>query len=265
MVKAVVTGGMGRMGQMFVRHLVDNPKTLVYGAVERPDHPHIGEDIGTLVLGRPIDAAIADDLLDVVIGANAVIDFTTPENSIACAKVCADRKIPYVCGTTGMDDAQKEKFLDIARETATMFAPNFSVGVNVLLGLARKAAFALGESFDIEIVEAHHRHKIDAPSGTALALAEAVRQGRGLSEDDYCFGRKGQVGERYEKEIGIHAVRGGDVVGEHEVHFLGDSEAVMLRHRASSREAFVRGAVRAAAWLQGKPAGLYTMADMLDL
>lgn len=265
MLKIVVTGATGRMGRMLISYIDAQPECEIYGATERPDHPDLAKDIGGLLLGRPVEVMLENDLRNCVIAANAVIDFTSPEASLAHAKICAEMNLPYVCGTTGLKAEQLEEFKEFASRTRTVFAPNFSVGVNLLLALAEKTARALGGEYDAEIVETHHRNKVDSPSGTALALARSVAGALDLSEDSFVFGRKGDTGVREYDKIGIHAVRGGDIVGEHELHFFGDGEQITLRHRASSRNAFVRGAVRAALWLQNKEPGLYSMRDVLRL
>ncbi len=262
-VKAVVTGAMGAMGQMFIRNIVSSSNAALYGATERHDHPMIGKDVGLGIFGRAVDVSLENDLRNCVVAANVVIDFTAPEATLSNVKVCADKKIPMVCGTTGMTKSQVDEFKKYAAQIPCVFAPNFSVGVTLLLELAERAAMTLGDDFDPEIVETHHRRKVDSPSGTALALARAVAPGGELSEADVEFGRKGRCGPRENGKIGIHAVRGGDIIGRHEMHFFGDGEQITLTHQASSREAFVRGALRAAAWLQGKQPGIYGMKDVL--
>lgn len=263
--KIVVTGAMGRMGRMFIRHILATPGLALYGAVERHDHPLVGRDIGPEFVGRPIDISLENDLRNTIVAANAVIDFTMPEASLTYVKVCADKGIPYVCGTTGMRDGTLDEFRALAAQTRTVFAPNFSMGVNLLIALTRRTARVLGDDFDIEIVEAHHRHKEDAPSGTALALARAAAEETGVDESAFEYGRQGRCGARESGRIGVLAVRGGDVVGDHDVQFLGDGERLVLTHRASSREVFVRGAIRAALWLQNREPGLYSMMDVLGL
>lgn len=264
-IKGVVTGALGRMGRLFATALHTTPGYALYGATERHDHPHIGKDVGLELFGRPINCSLENDLRNCIVAANVVIDFTSPDASLSHVKICADRNIPYVCGTTGFAGEKLSEFERIAAETRTVFAPNFSVGVNLLIALARRAARVLGEDFDVEIVEAHHRHKVDAPSGTALALARAVAESLDLGDDAFVFGRDGHTGPRPGGKIGVLAVRGGDVVGDHDLHFLGDGERVTLTHKASSRETFVRGALRAALWLQNREPGLYSMRDVLGL
>lgn len=265
--KIVVTGAMGRMGQAVVRFVRAEPDMELAGAVERPDHPDIAGDIGALALGGNLGVQLQDSLPDAIISAHAVIDFTYPEASVRHAEVCARHQVPLVTGTTGLDEKQREKIRRHAQQTPIVLAPNMSVGVTLLFHLARRAAGVLGEDYDVEIVETHHRNKVDAPSGTALRLAQVVADERGAEDPAalYDHGRVGQVGVRERGRIGLHAVRGGDVVGKHELGFYGAGEVVALSHLATSRDNFVKGALRAARWLQGKPPGLYDMGDVLGL
>jgi 4-hydroxy-tetrahydrodipicolinate reductase len=237
----LVHGCRGRMGQMICRILESDPETEVGGAVDQGD-----------------DAAAA------LAGCRAAIDFSMPAPTVAFAALCADKGVPLVIGTTGLDPAQEDAVREAARRIPVVFAPNYSIGVNTLFWLTRKAAEILGEEFDLEVVEMHHRHKKDAPSGTARRLAEILAAARGLSYADDCrHGREGLVGARTDREIGVHAVRGGDVVGDHTVIFAADGERVELAHKASSRETFARGAVRAAKWAIDQPPGLYDMQAVL--
>ncbi len=262
-IKAIVTGALGAMGRLFIRRIVESPDAELYGAAERHDHPMVGKDVGIEIFGRTIDVSLENDLRNCVVGANVVIDFTLPDATLSHVKTCAELKIPYVCGTTGMTKSQFEIFQEHAQKMPCVWAPNFSLGVTLLTQLAERAASTLGDDFDLEIVETHHRRKVDSPSGTALALAKAAATDGKLTDADVEFGRKGQCGPRQKGQIGIHAVRGGDIIGRHEMHFFGDGEQITLTHQAYSRDAFVRGAMRAAAWLQGREPGLYTMKDVL--
>jgi len=265
--RLVVTGAMGRMGQALVR-AIDREKDLqLIGATERHDHPLIAKDVGTLLLGRHIDVPLENDLRNVIVSAQAILDFTMPESAVWHAQVAARYKLPLVLGTTGLSAEQHKAVRRAAEETRIVLAPNMSIGVNLLFHLARRAARAIGLDADIEIVETHHRHKADAPSGTALRLAEIV--GAELGYDDpaeyYIHGRQGYTGVRPAGRIGLHAVRGGDVVGRHDLMFLAEGETLTLSHNANSRDCLVRGALRAAGWLQNQPAGLYDMGDVLGL
>ncbi len=265
--RVVVAGALGRMGQALVRHIVADEGCELVGAVERPDHPDIGKDVGALVCARGLSVSLESDLRHAVISAQAIIDFSAPDASARNADVAAGHGVALVVGTTGLSDEHKARLRAAAAKTAVVVAPNMSVDVNVLFYLARRAAEIIGAEADVEIVETHHRQKVDAPSGTALRLAEVVGQALGYDEpaDYFDHGRHGQVGPRPGGRIGLHAVRGGDVVGRHELHFYGLGEELCLTHAATSRDNFVRGAIRAAHWLQGRSAGYYDMGDVLGL
>jgi len=265
--KIVVTGAMGRMGQALIRYICAHDGYELLGAVERHDHPDLAKDVGLLLLGRPLEVLLENDLRNVILGAQAVIDFTLPEAALRHAEWTAPRGLPLVIGTTGVSAEQRARIEALAEQAPIVLAPNMSIGVNLLFHLARRAAQTLDEEYDVEIVETHHRNKVDAPSGTALRLAEIVARQWDREEPDEFFdhGRHGQVGVREYGRIGLHAVRGGDVVGEHDLHFFGQGEALTLSHRATSRDNFVKGALRAARWLQGRDPGLYDMQDVLGL
>ncbi len=263
MSKVAILGAAGRMGQMLIRCSRGLPGIEVVAAVEQSGHAALGQDAGMLAgagsLGLPLVAEWPTQ-------AEVVIDFTFHTAVTAnIAQVLAQRQ-GFVLGTTGLSEPERQAVLDAARKLPVVWAPNFSLGVNLLLDLVRRAAAVLHADYDAEIVEMHHRHKRDAPSGTALGLAEALAQGRGVAlKDVVCYGREGITGERPVGQIGIHGVRGGDVVGDHTVIFATDGERVELSHKASSRESFAKGALTAARWLQGRKPGLYTMRDVLGL
>ncbi len=266
--RVVIPGALGRIGQALIRYIHTHEGVELYGATERPDHPDIAKDIGGLVLGRNIDIKLENDLRNAIIAANAIIDFTRPEASVWHAEIAAHYKIPIVIGTTGCSKGQLEKLRSFSDETPMVLAPNMSVGVNLLFYLAQRVAATLGEDYDVEIVEKHHRKKVDAPSGTALRLAVAVARawGRENPEEIFDHGRHGHAhDERDYGRIGLHAVRGGDIVGDHDMHFIGDGEMITLSHRATTRENFVKGAIKAAFWLQNRDPGQYDMADVLGL
>jgi 4-hydroxy-tetrahydrodipicolinate reductase len=256
-IRVTITGADGRMGRALLEAVHGSPDHLLAGATERADHPLVGLPFHDLVLRGALEEALDVDV---------VVDFTAPEASMAHARACAARGVPLVVGTTGFSRVQQAELGQLATRIPVVSAPNMSVGVNLLFGLAARAAKVLGEAFDVEIVEAHHRHKKDAPSGTALRLGESVAAalGRDLSQE-LVTGRSGMTGERGRSDIAIHAIRGGDVVGDHTVLFLGDGERVELTHKASTRGNFARGALRAAFWVVGRPPGLYDMADVLGL
>lgn len=263
--RIAVVGAAGRMGRAIVRAVAETADARLAAAVERPGAPELGADAGTLAGLPPLGVALAPGLP--AAGATDVwIDFSAPAASVANARAAAAAGAGIVIGTTGLSAADREAIAAAARAAAVVLAPNMSVGVNVLLRLVADAARALGPAYDLEIVEAHHRGKRDAPSGTALRLAEALAEatGRDLGQTAR-YARQGDIGPRTAEEIGIQTIRGGDVVGDHTVFFLGIGERIELTHRASSRDTFARGAVRAALWLAGRAPGLYDMRDVLGL
>ncbi len=265
MVKVVVTGAAGRMGTQIVRLVRATEGMAISGAVERAGAP-IGQDAGVLAGLGPIGVAVVDDLAKALAGADAVIDFTSHEASARHAEVCAERGVPLVVGSTGFTPEAKARVAAAARKIPIVLAPNMSVGVTVLFDLVRQAARVLGEAYDVEVVEIHHKKKRDAPSGTAVRLGEVAAEALGRdAKDALAYARHGILGERPPWQIGVQTLRGGDVVGEHTVFFCGEGERLELTHRATSREQFARGAVRAAQWIAGRPAGLYDMADVLGL
>lgn len=262
----VVTGASGRMGQMLVRTVRESDKARLTGAVERPGHDWIGRDIGVAMGGSEIGVTVTDDPLEAFAQAQAVIDFTAPEASLAFARLAAQARLVHVIGTTGMSEAQIAALEPAARHAVIVRAGNMSLGVNLLTQLTRRIAAALDEDFDIEIIEAHHHHKVDAPSGTALMLGEAAAEGRGVTLADVADrGRDGITGARRRGDIGFAAIRGGDIVGEHDVLFAAAGERITLRHVATDRSVFARGALRAALWGQGAAPGAYDMIDVLGL
>ncbi|MFV0301491.1 MAG: 4-hydroxy-tetrahydrodipicolinate reductase [Paracoccus sp. (in: a-proteobacteria)] len=262
----VVAGASGRMGQMLIRLIAGGDQARLAGAVDRPGSPWIGQDAGTAMGGAALGVTVTDDPIEAIAGAQALIDFTTPEATVALAELTAQARAVHVIGTTGLSDDDLKKLAAAARHAPIIRAGNMSLGVNLLVGLTRKVAAALGEDWDIEVVESHHRHKVDAPSGTALMLGEAAAEGRGKTLADLRTpAREGITGARAPGSIGFAALRGGDVVGEHDVIFAGAGERVVLRHLATDRAIFARGAIRAALWGQDKGPGEYDMADVLGL
>jgi 4-hydroxy-tetrahydrodipicolinate reductase len=264
MVKVVVTGAAGRMGTQIVRLVRETEGLALCGAVERPGVA-VGQDAGVLAGLGPVGVLVQDDLAKALPGADAVIDFTSHEASARNAELCAERGVALVIGSTGFTPEAKARVAAAARKAAVVLSPNMSVGVNVLFELVRQAAKVLGDGYDVEIVELHHKKKRDAPSGTAVRLGEVAAEALGRDHDALAYSRHGILGERPPWQIGVQTLRGGDVVGEHTVFFCGEGERLELTHRATSREQFARGAVRAAAWIAGRPAGLYDMADVLGL
>jgi 4-hydroxy-tetrahydrodipicolinate reductase len=251
---------------MLAQMITASDKARLVGAVERKGHDWIGQDLGVAMGGAKLGVTVTDDALDAFAQAQAVVDFTAPAATLEFAKLAAQARLVHVIGTTGFTDAEIAALEPAARHAVIVRAGNMSLGVNLLVQLTRKVAAALDEDFDIEIVESHHNQKVDAPSGTALMLGEAAAQGRGVTLADVADrGRDGITGARKRGHIGFAALRGGDVIGEHDVIFAGPGERIVLRHLASDRGLFARGALRAALWGQGKPPGAYDMLDVLGL
>lgn len=265
-VKTVITGASGRMGQMLIRTAQENDNITLHAVLERPDHPWIGQDIGTMMGGAAMGLNVTSDVLEAFKDADAVIDFTAPEATVAFSKIAAQARLTHVIGTTGFTPEHIAALDAASHHCVIMRAGNMSLGVNLLTSLTRKVAAALGEEFDIEIIESHHNQKVDAPSGTALMLGEAAAAGRGVSLETHSDrGRDGITGARTQGTIGFHAIRGGDIVGEHDVLFAAAGERIVLRHIATDRGIFARGALRAAIWGQDQKPGHYDMLDVLGL
>jgi 4-hydroxy-tetrahydrodipicolinate reductase len=261
-----VVGVSGRMGQMLVGVLDETPGVRISGVTERPGHPWIGRDLGEAMGGPRRGLTVEDDPLPVFARSQAALDFTTPAATMLHAELAAQARLVHVIGTTGLERDDLERLAAAARHAVIVRAGNMSVGVNLLTVLARKVAAVLGPDYDIEIVEMHHRGKVDAPSGTALMLGEAAAAGRRVNLADVAErGRDGLTGARATGAIGFASLRGGDVVGEHEIIFAGPGERLVLRHVATDRRLFARGAVRAALWGQDRPPGQYDMLDVLGL
>lgn len=261
-----VLGCSGRMGRMLIRAVDEAEGARLTGVTERPGHEWDGQDLGEMLGGTARGIAVKTDPLEVFAEAEAVLDFTSPAAAVAHAELAAQARCAHVIGTTGFSAEQIEAFAAAGRHAAIIRAGNMSLGVNLLTALTKKVAAALDADFDIEIVESHHRMKVDAPSGTALMLGEAAAEGRGVSLDSVSDrGRDGITGERQRGHIGFAALRGGDVVGEHDVIFAGEGERITLRHVATDRMLFARGAVKAALWSRGKKPGEYSMMDVLGL
>lgn len=266
--KVAIPGCGGRMGQALVQAVVASEGLELHAASEVPGSPAVGQDAGLVAGLSPLGVTVTDDDARLLQGAGGVIDFTLPAATAALCPRCAEAGLPLVVGTTGLDPAQRQALEQAARRIPVVSAPNMSVGINVLLRLVAEAARLLGPGYDLEIVEAHHGRKVDAPSGTALALARelaAATAEQGSLEQRACYERHGQIGARPPAQIGLQTVRGGDVVGEHTVYYLGDGERLELTHRASSRQTFARGAVRALRWAATQSPGLYSMKDVLGL
>ncbi|MBB3104051.1 4-hydroxy-tetrahydrodipicolinate reductase [Azomonas macrocytogenes] len=266
MQRIAIAGAAGRMGKALVEAVVQAGGAELGAAVVRPDSSLVGADAGELAAVRRLGVALAGDL-EVVLGdVDAVIDFTHPSATLKNLEICRKAGKAMVIGTTGFSPAEKQLLIDAAKDIPIVFAANFSVGVNLCLKLLDTAARVLGDEADIEIIEAHHRHKVDAPSGTALRMGEVVAHALGRDLQKVAvYGREGQTGARVRETIGFATVRAGDIVGDHTVLFAAEGERVEITHKASSRMTFAKGAVRSALWLQGKSAGLYDMQDVLEL
>ncbi len=263
--KVGVVGCTGRMGQMVVTLVTEAEGCTIAGASEYPGHPMVGRDAGEVAGLDRLGVEILADAAQMIATVDVVVDFTIPEACVEHARLAAQAGAAMVIGTTGLDKEQTAILDAAARHVPVVWAPNMSVGVTLLLALSEQVAGLLGpDDYDAEIVEMHHRHKIDAPSGTALGLGRAVAAGRGVAlEDVYKAARDGHTGARPRGEIGFAVLRGGDVVGDHSVIFAGEGEQVVLTHKAGSRRVFGAGAVRALLWTRGQPAGMYSMKNVL--
>ncbi len=263
--RIAIAGVSGRMGRALLEAVAADDNCVLGAALDRPASPLHGQDAG-VVYGAVSGVAVSDQVPAALIVSQVLIDFTRPEATFGYLESCAAAGVPLVIGTTGFDEDGKARIRDAAKTIPIVFAPNMSVGVNLLMKLAELAAQVLQDGYDIEIIEAHHRHKVDAPSGTALGLGQAVAHAldRDLAQCAV-YGREGVTGERDSRTIGFATVRGGDIVGDHTLLFAGIGERVELTHKASSRATFAQGALRAAKWLQGRAPGLYDMRDVLGL
>lgn len=265
MLKVVIAGCSGRMGHALLESVFSDAELVLHGAIDRPDSPQIGRDAGEQ-FGKASGVKISHEVEAALAGADVLVDFTRPEPSLQYLAACQQAGVRLVIGTTGFSTEQKQQIESAAQDIGIVFAPNMSVGVTLLINLVQSAAKVLAEGYDVEIIEAHHRHKVDAPSGTALRLGEAAAAALGRDlETCAVYGREGVTGERDSNTIGFATVRGGDVVGDHTVLFAGIGERVELTHKASSRATFALGALRAAKFLQGRQSGLYDMRDVLGL
>jgi 4-hydroxy-tetrahydrodipicolinate reductase len=266
MIRAIVVGAAGRMGGTVVRTIHGTDGIEVMGAVERPDHPFLNHDVGQVAGLGEIGMPLMGDLEGIIENGDVVVDFTNPEVSMRSLEATSGSGVAAVIGSTGFNPQQMERVAQLAKKTRCVLSPNMSVGVNLMFKLAGEIARILGDEYDVEILEAHHRFKKDSPSGTAMRLGEIVASA--LNRDLHhvgVFGRKGVIGERKSQEIGMQVVRAGDIVGDHTVIFGGLGERLEITHRAHSRENFARGAIKAAKWVITQPNGLYDMGDALGL
>ena len=264
--RLVVVGAAGRMGRTLVRIIAESDGVTLAGAIERTGAPEIGRDSGELAGLGPNGIAITADPLQVFAKAEGILDFTAPAATLTFAELAAQARIVHVIGTTGLTPDDEAKIKAAARHAVIVKSGNMSVGVNLLAGLVRQAAKALADDFDIEVLEMHHRAKVDAPSGTALLLGQAAAEGRGINLGQHSVrSRDGNTGARERGDIGFATLRGGSVIGEHSVIFAGEGETIEIAHKATDRALFARGAVRAALWGRDKKPGLYGMSDVLGL
>ena len=261
-----VIGAGGRMGRMLIEAVNDNPQTTLNAAIERQGSSLVGADAGEVAAIGRLNVQIVDDLKSVVDDIDVLIDFSLPDATEQNMQICAEHSVAMVIGTTGFNEQQEQVLAKASEQVAIVYAGNYSTGVNLSLKLLGMAAKAFGADADVEVIEAHHKHKIDAPSGTAYMMAEAVAEARGQNLKEVAiYGREGQTGEREAGTIGIHAIRGGEIIGDHTVMFIADGEVVEITHRARARMTFAAGAVRAATWIIQQSAGQYNMQDVLGL
>jgi 4-hydroxy-tetrahydrodipicolinate reductase len=264
--RLVVVGAGGRMGLTLIRAIRQTEGCVLSGAIEREGHPRLGKDAGALAGGEPLGVPLTSDALAALAKGDGLLDFTVPAATLDFAALAAQARLVHVIGTTGLSADDMAKIKAAARHAVVIQSGNMSLGVNLLANLVRQAAAALGPAFDVEIVEMHHRHKVDAPSGTAYLLGEAAALGRGVELAAHsASGRHGHTGARREGDIGFAALRGGSVTGDHSVVFAGPRERLTLSHHAEDRSLFASGALRAALWGHGKKPGLYSMSDVLGL
>ncbi len=266
LLKVVITGASGRMGQTLVNLITKSDKLELVGAIERLNHEWVGQDIGVAMGGSELGVVVSEDPIEVIANAEAVIDFTTPSATIEFSKLAAQARAIHVIGTTGMTEEDLEKIKAASFHSVVVRAGNMSLGVNLLVALTKKVAAALDDEFDIEIIEAHHKHKVDAPSGTALMLGEAAADGRGIKLAELADrGRDGITGARNKGSIGFSSIRGGDIIGRHDVLFASNGEQLTLSHNATDRNIFAQGAIKAVLWGIDKQPGQYDMMDVLGL
>ncbi len=266
MISRAVAGACGRMGKALINAITEDPGTKLSGALERPGHELIGKDAGTVSGMEKLGVKIKDTVEKAFNDAGTMIDFTAPEATMQNLELASKMGLAAVIGTTGFSHQQRDRIKELSKTNRIVLAPNMSIGVNTLLKLVEDAAGILGDAYDVEIIESHHRHKKDAPSGTALRIAEVAAKALDRDLDKVAvYERKGIIGERKQTEIGIQCIRAGDIVGDHTIIFAAPGERIELTHKAQSRDTFAKGAVKAAIWLSKRPSGLYDMQDVLGL
>ncbi|HCH00670.1 MAG TPA: 4-hydroxy-tetrahydrodipicolinate reductase [Vibrio sp.] len=266
MVRIAIAGAAGRMGRNLVKATHLNPNAQVGAGSERPESSLVGVDIGELCGEGQFSVALVDDLSKVISQFDVIVDFTAPSSTLANIELCKSHGKKIVIGTTGFSEEEKQLIDQAAKEISIVMAPNYSVGVNLMFKLLEKAAKVMGDYCDIEVIEAHHRHKVDAPSGTALGMGEAIAGAMGNKLSDVAvYAREGITGERTRDEIGFATIRAGDIIGEHTAMFADIGERVEITHKATDRMTFANGAIKAAVWLETQPSGFYSMQDVLGL
>ncbi|MCK4239985.1 MAG: 4-hydroxy-tetrahydrodipicolinate reductase [Candidatus Atribacteria bacterium] len=266
MIKMVVCGGCGKMGSKVARLVYQNENMKLVGIIESPSHPNKGKDWGTAVGLGKTDIIIKDNLEEIIQSTDQVVEFTNPKVSLQHLEIVSKYKKAMIMGTTGFSSEEIEKIKKLAQGILFLLSPNMSLGVNLLFKLAAEVATALGDDYDIEIIEAHHRFKKDAPSGTAKKLAQEIARVKNINLDEVAiYGREGMIGERKRGEIGIHSIRSGDITGEHTVMFTTLGERLELTHKAHSRDTFAYGTIQAIKFLKDKPTGFYKMKDVLNI
>ena len=266
MIQVAVAGAGGRMGQALIKASTEEPRTELSGVLERPEHNLIGKDAGLSSGIEKLNVKITDKAERALKNAEVIIDFTAPEATMHNLEIASKMGLAVVIGTTGFSHHQRDRIKELSKDTRIVLAPNMSIGVNTLLKLVDNAAAILGDAYDVEIIESHHRFKKDAPSGTALRIAEVAANALDRDLDKVAvYERKGIIGERKSKEIGIQCIRAGDIVGDHTIIFAAPGERIELTHKAQSRDTFANGAIKAAIWLSKHPNGLYDMQDVLGL
>ncbi|MEZ9680877.1 4-hydroxy-tetrahydrodipicolinate reductase [Vibrio splendidus] len=265
-VRIAIAGAAGRMGRNLVKAAHQNSEASVGAGSERPESSLVGVDVGELCGEGRFDVALVDDLSKAIEEFDVIVDFTAPVSTLANIELCKHHGKKLIIGTTGFSEEEKQVIDAASKEMAIVMAPNYSVGVNLVFKLLEKAAKVMGDYCDVEIVEAHHRHKVDAPSGTAIGMGEAIAGAMGNDLNDVAvWSREGITGERTKDEIGFATIRAGDIIGEHTAMFADIGERVEITHKATDRMTFANGAIKAAVWLNDKPAGFYTMTDVLGL
>jgi 4-hydroxy-tetrahydrodipicolinate reductase len=266
MIKVSVIGAAGRMGQRIIYYLSGDEGVRIVGAKEAEGHPSLGIDAGIIAGAGEIGIPITSDVAESSLGADVIVDFSSPKSTLLNASYAAGEGKSMVIGTTGFTEEEDRILKDACRGIPSVISANMSIGVNVVIEATKLLARTLGDEYDVEIIEAHHKHKVDSPSGTALMIGQAASEGLGRDFQEVArFERYGRIGRRKQHEIGIQSIRGGDVVGEHTVMFLGEGERIELTHRAFSRDNFAKGVLRAVKWVYGKPPGIYSMKDVLAL